>query len=313
MNHHPPEKVRATPIEACLQTTLLGILVSALLAAIKGITGIVGNSYALIADAIESTTDIFSSLIVYAGIKISTLPPDSNHPYGHGKAEPLAAILVSMGLYTAAIAITIQSIREILTPHHSPEPFTLIVLILVVVTKETLFRYVNRIGKEASSIVVQTDAWHHRSDAITSAAVFVGISVALIGGEGYAAADDYSAVFASGIILFNATRLMRPALAEVMDTAPNTGLEELIREVAFGVEGVRGLDLCLVRKMGFDFYVDLHVVVDDDLSVKESHWLAHQVKDALMRANPRISDVLIHIEPVTLDPRYDTKGGYRDR
>ncbi|MCB9769638.1 MAG: cation transporter [Candidatus Omnitrophica bacterium] len=311
MNEETTEPVTRDPIDFCLRTTLLGILINALLAATKGIAGVLGNSYALIADAIESTTDIFSSLVVYAGIKISSIPRDSNHPYGHGKAEPIAAILVSMGLYTAAIAITIQSFREILTPHHSPESFTLVVLVLVVLVKETLYRYVHRVGEAAESIVVQTDAWHHRSDAITSAAAFVGISLALIGGDGFESADDYAALFASGIIIFNATRLIRPALAEVMDSAPTSGVETAVRETALSVEGVRGVDLCLVRKMGFDFYVDLHVVVDDDLTVREGHWLAHKVKDALMESNPRISDVLIHVEPVTIDPRYDPPEGFR--
>jgi len=289
-----------TPSQACLRSTLTGIVVSAILAVVKGIAGVVGNSYALIADAIESTTDIFSSLVVYGGIKIASIPRDSNHPYGHGKAEPLAAILVATGLYAAATGISIQSIREIVTPHHAPAPFTLVVLTLVVVTKEGLYRYVNRVGKAAGSIVVQTDAWHHRSDAITSAAAFIGIAWALIGGKGYEEADDWAALFASGIIVFNATRLIRPALAEIMDAAPDRAVEKEIREVASRVEKVRGLDVCWVRKMGLEYYVDLHVVVDGDLTVAEGHRIAHEVKDAVKEANPKVSDILVHIEPVAL-------------
>jgi cation diffusion facilitator family transporter len=291
---------RRDPTELCLRSTLVGIVSSALLVAVKGIAGVVGHSHALIADAIESTTDIFSSLIVFGGIKIAAIPPDANHPYGHGKAEPLAAILVSVGLYTAAAAITIQSIREVLNPQYAPAPFTLLVLVLVVITKEGLFRYVDKVGQSTGSTAVKTDAWHHRSDAITSAAAFVGILVAVVGGEGYEVADDWAALFASAIIAFNATWLIRPALAEIMDTAPDSDVEREVRDVAAAVPEVLGLDVCFVRKMGLDFYVDLHVVVDGDLTVSEGHRIAHKVKDAVKGSNPKISDILVHIEPVGL-------------
>ena len=293
-------KILMNPSELCLRSTLVGIVFSALLAAVKGIAGVVGHSTALIADAIESTTDIFSSLIVFGGIKIAAIPPDANHPYGHGKAEPLAAILVSVGLYTAAAAITIQSIREILSPQYAPAPFTLLVLILVIITKEGLFRYVDKVGQSTGSTAVKTDAWHHRSDAITSAAAVVGVLIAVVGGEGYEVADDWAALFASGIIAINATRLMQPALAEIMDTAPDSDVEREVREVAAGVPEVLGLDVCFVRKMGLEYYVDLHVVVDGDRTVSEGHRIAHNVKDAVKGSNPKISDILVHIEPVAL-------------
>jgi cation diffusion facilitator family transporter len=285
------------PLSACLRSTLLGILANAILAAVKGIAGVLGNSYALIADAVESTSDIVSSLIVFGGLKIASIPPDEDHPYGHGKAEPLAAMLVSIALFTAAVAITIESVREIVTPHHAPAAFTLVVLVAVVIVKESLYRYVGEVGEAAGSTAVKTDAWHHRSDAITSAAAFVGISVALMGGKGYESADDWAALAASGIILLNAIRLFKPALAEVMDTAPANGLDGKIRRAASSVAGVAGLDACIVRKMGLNFYVDLHVEVDENLSVRRGHEIAHDVKNAVMHALPSIADILIHIEP----------------
>lgn len=275
----------------------MGVLSNALLAAIKAIAGILGNSYALIADAIESTSDIASSLVVLGGIKIASTPADDNHPYGHGKAEPLAAMLVAVALCTAAVGIAIQSIREILLPHHSPAPFTLMVLVLVVIVKEWLFRFVFRAAEQAQSTVVKTDAWHHRSDAITSSAAFVGISIALIGGPGYESADDWAALLAACVIVFNGYRLLLPAVAEVMDAAPDPGIVEQVRDVAGHVQGVVGLDKCYIRKMGFEYYVDLHVVVNGEVSVRSGHKIGHDVKDAVRQANPKITDVLVHIEP----------------
>lgn len=295
--NQPPPPAAAHPASQGLRTTLIGILLNACLAAIKLAAGILGHSYALIADAIESTFDVFSSLVVWIGLKIASKPADREHPYGHGKAEPLAATAIALALLAAAIAIANQSVQEIKVPHHAPAPFTLLVLLLVMATKEVLFRFVFNVGQAVKSTAVKADAWHHRSDAVTSAAAFVGISVALIGGKGYEGADDWAALFASAIIGFNAYRLLRPALAELMDTAPSADLGADVRRVAGAVAGVVGLDKCYIRKMGFEFYVDLHVIVDGALSVRQGHWIAHQVKDAVRRSNPRIVEVLVHIEP----------------
>ncbi|MDL1892323.1 cation transporter [Sphingobacteriales bacterium CHB3] len=297
---HLSDNAQRHPAYRGLRSTFIGIVTNTLLAAIKGIAGVVGNSYALIADAIESTTDIASSFIVWGGLKISALPPDADHPYGHGKAEPLAAVVVSLTLIAAAIGIVIQSIREILTPHHAPASFTLVVLVLVVVTKEILFRFVFTVGQSMNSTAIKSDAWHHRSDAITSAAAFIGISVALIGGEGYESADDWAALFASSIIFVNAYRILRPALNEVMDAAPPADIEHRVRKAAQQVDGVLSLEKCFVRKVGFSHYVDLHVTVDGDLSVRHGHDIARNVKQAIQAANPNVAEALIHIEPSDL-------------
>jgi cation diffusion facilitator family transporter len=287
-------------LEKGLRSTILGILANAILAVIKGIAGVLGNSYALIADAIESTTDIASSLIVWGGLKISGIPPDIDHPYGHGKAEPLAATVVSLFLFAVATAIAIQSTREILIPHHAPAPFTLIVLVVVVITKESLFRFVFNVGKSLESTAVKSDAWHHRSDAITSAAAAIGISIALIGGPGYESADDWAALFASGIIAFNAFRILRPAVNEVMDAAPTSAIEQAIRQTAQQVKGVIGLEKCRIRKMGLVYYVDLHVTVEGHIAVREGHEIAREVKARILAAHANIADVLVHIEPSDL-------------
>jgi len=287
----------ATNLQTGARVALFGMIVNLIFAAAKILGGLFGNAYVLIADGIESTLDIAGSFIIWGGLKLAALPPDETHPYGHGKAEPIAAVIVAFGVLAAAAGLAIQSVREILTPHHGPAPFTLIILIVVIVIKEILFRYVNRIGRHAESTAVQTDAWHHRSDALTSAAAFIGISVALIGGEGWRSADDWAALFACAVIAANGIRLLRPALFEIMDTAPRGEIVDLVRKAAASVPGVVRIDKSFIRKMGLSFYVDLHVEVDGNISVREGHQIAHAVKRAIQENDPRIADVLVHIEP----------------
>jgi cation diffusion facilitator family transporter len=288
------------PARQGIRSTLVGIALNVCLAVGKALAGTLGHSYALIADAIESLSDVVSSLVVLIGLRVAMRPADENHPYGHGKAEPLAATIVSLALFAAAVTIAVESIHEIRTPHFTPAPFTLAVLAAVVFIKEVLFRYVIKVGETSHSIAVKTDAWHHRSDAITSGLAFVGISIALIGGPGWESADDWAALLASGIIMFNAYRLLRPAVLELTDSIPSTGLGEDVRHVAISVPGVLSLDKCFVRKMGFDYYIDLHAIVDRNMPVWQGHEVAHLVKDAIRTAHPEVVDVLVHIEPARL-------------
>lgn len=284
-------------LAAGARLALLGIVVNAVLAAAKIAAGIVGHAYVLVADGIESTLDIFSSLVIWFGLKVAAEPPDADHPYGHGKAEPLAAMIVSFVVLGTALALAVKSVREILTPHHAPAPFTLLVLVGVVVVKELLFRKVLAAGDTLESGAVKTDAWHHRSDAITSVAAFIGIGIALLGGPGWEAADDWAALFACGFIGWNGVRLLRTALHETMDPAPSPELEESVRKTAATVAGVAALDRCLIRKSGLEFFVDLHVGVSPELTVREGHKIAHAVRDAVRAEHPAITEVLVHIEP----------------
>ncbi|MEY2540824.1 MAG: hypothetical protein QOI22_426, partial [Verrucomicrobiota bacterium] len=272
-------------------------IVNLIFAAVKIFGGILGNAYVLIADGIESTLDIAGSFVIWSGLQIAARPPDETHPYGHGKAEPIAAVVVALFVLAAAAGLAFESVREILTPHHGPAPFTLAILIVVIVVKEILFRYVNRIGRHVESTAVQTDAWHHRSDALTSAAAFIGISIALIGGEGWQSADDWAALFACAVIAANGVRLLGPAFVEIMDAAPRGPIVDLVRKAAASVPGVIEIDKALVRKMGVQFYADLHVKVDGNISVREGHRIAHEVKRAIQQTDPRIADVLVHVEP----------------
>lgn len=291
---------RARVVESAARgarATLAAILVSAVLAATKIIAGITGYSYALIADGVESMLDIMSALVVLGTLRIAANPPNERYPYGYGKAETLGAFVIATGLLVAAVGIAIQSIREIVTPHHMPARWTLVVLGLVIITKEILFRFLSRTASEIESSSVGADAWHHRSDALTSAAAFIGISIALVGGAGYEAADDWAALFACAIIAFNGYRLFRGALRDVMDAAPPAALEYRIRDIASVVEGVEQVDKVLARRSGFGYFVDMHIEVDGRIPVRDGHEIAHRVKHALVDSSLRVLDANIHVEP----------------
>jgi cation diffusion facilitator family transporter len=287
-------------VDSGLKVSGSAIAINIILALVKISVGILGNAYALIADGIESTVDIFSSLIVWGSLRISTKPPDEDHPYGHGKAESLAGVAVALFLLGAAVLIVVQSIREIRTPHHAPAWYTLLILAAIILIKEFLFRRMFRVGEDINSSALKSDAWHHRSDALTSLAAFVGISIALIGGPGYEAADDWAALLACGVIIYNGFHLLRPALNEVMDAAVPGEIEKQVRQLASCVDEVIEIEKCRIRKSGLGLLMDIHVVVDGSLSVHQGHLIGHRVKDCLMDSELRIFDVIVHIEPDSL-------------
>lgn len=270
------------------------------LSLVKFIAGIVGHSHALVADAVESFADVFSSIIVWRGSVVAAKPADEQHPYGHGKAEPLAAAIVSGLMLVAAVWIATKAFDEIAIPHRTPKPFTLFVLVAVVIVKEILFRFVQREGVVVDNPAVRADALHHRSDAITSFAAFVGISVSLIGGENYRSADNWAAIAAACVIAWNGLRQLLPALSDLMDTAPDGEVRIKIRGIAETIPGVARVEKCFVRKMGHQFYVDMHLEVDPQMTVLCSHEIAHEVKDKIQETMPNVSDVLVHIEPLDI-------------
>ncbi|MEN9675008.1 MAG: hypothetical protein RIS76_904 [Verrucomicrobiota bacterium] len=284
-------------LQRALKATILGGVANFALAAAKLTGGILGHSQALVADAVESMADIVSSVIVWRGLVVAAQPPDDDHPYGHGKAESIATAIISTLLLMAAVGIGVSATREIFHAHQPPHPWTLGILIGVVIIKEGLYRIAARVGQETSSSAVTSDAWHHRSDAITSFAAAIGITVAWIGGPAWAAADDVAAVFAAGIIGWNGWRLLRPALLDLMDTTPDPALALAIRSVAESVSGVNNVEKVLVRRMGWELLVDMHVRVEPQMTVAAAHGIAHQVKDAIRESHPAVRDVLIHIEP----------------
>jgi len=274
-----------------------GLLVNALLVLVKFIAGIVGHANALVADAVESSADIFSSLIVWMGLSIAARPADEDHPYGHGKAEPLAAAIVSLMLLGAATGISIMAIREILRPHHLPAAFTLFVAASVIIVKEILYQRVARVGREVGSTVIAADAWHHRADAVSSLAAFVGISIAILGGPGWEAADDWAALVAAVLVAVNGVRTLRPAISGLMDAAPDHTVKARVLTAAMGVKGVRNVENLNVRGSGLGFHVDLHVQADPSMSLEDAHEIAATVKYAIVEAMPNVVKVLVHMEP----------------
>lgn len=292
--------------QKAIKTVYFSIVGNTALALIKGVSGVFGNSYALIADAIESTSDIFSSLLVLFGLKYAKRPADENHPYGHGKIEPLITFIVVGFLVTSATIIAYESIQNIQTPHKTPKFWTLYILGAIILWKEISYQIVMKKSRETHSSSLKADAWHHRSDAITSVMAFVGISIALIFGKGYETADDWAALLASGFILYNSYLIFRPALGEVMDEHLYDDLVEEIREKSMEVNGIVGTEKCFVRKSGMRYHVDLHAMVDAGISVKEGHDISHQLKDHLEANIPNLCHVLIHIEPDDLG-EFDTE------
>jgi cation diffusion facilitator family transporter len=290
--------MNVTQQQSAIKATYFSLIGNVCLAFVKGLAGILGNSYALIADAIESTTDIFSSFLVLFGLKYANKPADENHPYGHGRAEPLITFIVVGFLITSATIIAYESIQNITTPHDAPKSWTLILLAAIILWKEFSFRKVMKRAIETNSSSLKADAWHHRSDAITSVAAFIGISIAVLFGNGYESADDWAALFASGFILYNSYLIFRPALGEIMDEHLHHDLIDDIRRYSTEVSGVIDTEKCLVRKAGMVYIVDLHIEVEGSLSVFDGHEIAHRLKDHLMKKLPGIADVHIHVEPV---------------
>lgn len=283
--------------EKAVKATWFSIAGNTALAILKGAAGVFGNSYALVADAIESTADIFASLLVLFGLKYASRPADDNHPYGHGRVEPLVTFLVVGFLITSATVIAYESVINIRTPHELPRPWTLFVLGGIIVWKEISFRIVMKRSRETGSSSLAADAWHHRSDAITSIAAFIGISIALILGRGYEAADDWAALFAAAFILYNSYHIFRPALGEIMDEHRYDEMRDRVRSLSVEVPGILDTEKCYIRKAGMRFHVDLHAIVDGTISVREGHDLAHRLQEHLQAEIPELGQVLIHVEP----------------
>ncbi|MFN9365157.1 MAG: cation diffusion facilitator family transporter [Planctomycetota bacterium] len=287
----------ASEVPALTSVPLIGVAVNAALAMLKIVAGIFGNSYALIADGLESTSDIVTSLIVWGGLRVAATPADERHPYGYGKAEALSGSVAALALLVAAVIIAVQSIREIFTPHHLPHWSTLLVLVAVIITKELLARWMGQIGSAENSSSLQADAWHHRSDAITSLAAFVGITIGLIGGPGYEPADDWAALLACLVIGFSGIRLLRASVREVLDAAPPAVFEQQVRELALPIPGVKAIEKCRIRKSGLRYFIEIHVEVDGRATVHEGHVIGGKVRRALRESSLRIADAFVHIEP----------------
>ncbi|MDD2474301.1 MAG: cation diffusion facilitator family transporter [Dysgonamonadaceae bacterium] len=278
-------------------TILVSLFGNVVLFFIKLITGILGHSFAIIADAVESLSDVISSFLIYIGLKISAKPSDEDHPFGHGKVEPIVSFIVALFLVGSAGFIASQAIDNLQSPQKMPNPYTLVVLAAIIIYKEFFYQYVNRKSEETSSTSLKADAWHHRSDAITSLAAFIGIGMALLLGEGYEKLDDWAALVASLIIVINAYFVFRPALGELLDEQKYDDLIDKVRDVAENVDGVIDTEKCFIRKFGMRYVVDIHVRVSAQISVVEGHTIGHAVQYAVQENIPEVEHVFTHVEP----------------
>jgi cation diffusion facilitator family transporter len=276
---------------------ILTVIVNITLMLVKIITGVVGHSYALIADGIESGSDIITSLVTWVGFHFSLKPADKEHPYGHGKFESLAGVFSGFSLIAAAGVIAYHSVKEIMTPHLSPSWFTLPVLIIIVIVKEALSRKVLGANDSVSSNALKGDAWHHRSDAITSAAAAVGIAIALFGGPGYEMADDWGALLACIIILINGILIIKASMHDVLDGAVEQASIDAVHKLTSEIPSVENVEVVKIRKSGIGWFVDMHVWVQPQMTIVDGHALSHKIKAAIMESNKLVYDVMIHLEP----------------
>ncbi len=283
--------------KTAIKSAILSIIGNVVLAIVKGVGGFFGHSDALLADAIESTSDVFSSLFVLLGIRYAAKPADDNHPYGHGRAEPLFTFMVVGFLLISATLIISNSVRNIHNTQSTPELYTLYIVGIIIIIKEGLFQFVKKRSIKTNSSILLAEAWHHRTDAITSLVTFLGIGMSLFFGPEYAFFDDWAAIIAACIIVYNAYRLLRPALGEIMDEHLHQELVEEIRNICIEIPDVIDTEKCFVRKTGMTYHVDLHLIVDENLTVKKGHDIAHRVKDIIQLQKPEIADILIHVEP----------------
>jgi len=275
-----------------------GMALNIALAVIKVGGGLLGHAYALVADGVESLTDVAISILIWAGFQWAARPPDADHPYGHGKAEAVSGLFTASVILAASFGIGWHAVAEIRDPHQVPRWWTLAILAAVVATKVIFSRRLEAVSRDTESTALGAEAWHHLSDALTSAAAFIGIAIAVLGGPAYAAADGWAALVASLVIAFSGFGIFRKALNEVMDIAVPAELENQVRAIALRVPGVAELDKCRVRKSGLSYLVDIQIRVRGELSVRQGHEIAHVVKDTLLASYLKVSDVSVHVEPV---------------
>ncbi|HEY1764055.1 MAG TPA: cation diffusion facilitator family transporter [Opitutaceae bacterium] len=292
--HHASTADRA---EKGARLILRGMALNAVVGGVKVGGGLLGGAYALVADGVESLCDIAISVLTWAGIRWAAQPPDRKHPYGHGKAESVSALLTAVVLLGAAGGIGWHAVNEIRAPQQVPDWWTLVILGGVFGAKLVFSRRLNAVGRDTESTALGAEASHHLSDALTSAAAFIGISIAVIGGPRYAAADGWAALAAAAVIAVNGFNIFIRALDEVMDMAVPDELENEVRTLAASVPGVVSLHRCRVRKSGLSYLVDIQIRVDADLTVRAGHAISHAVKDTLLASGLRVSDVTVHVEP----------------
>jgi cation diffusion facilitator family transporter len=279
------------------QAAWLGLTINLLLGLTKLIGGIVGDSFALISDSINSLGDVVATVVVLVAVRIAQQPADDEHPYGHTRAEAIAGSTVSVLIMVSALGIGWEALQRLTLKHSLPEAWTLWIAGTNVVIKEFLYRYKVRIGRRTGSSAMIANAWDHRSDAFCALAVLLGLATVRWGNGRWMWADEVAALVVVGAILFSSLRLYRVSASELMDLQADGTLVDQVRTMASTIPGVRGVEKLWIRKSGIEYFVDIHLEVDPQLTVAEGHRIGHVVKDRLTGCFASIRDVLVHLEP----------------
>ena len=277
--------------------TWIGLLVNLLLSLLKFTVGLLGSSQAVVADAVHSLSDLGTDLAVLLGVKFWSAPPDESHPYGHGRIETLLTAAIGTVLAVVAFGIGYKALVTMQEMHlKQPSAIAIVGSIVSVVLKEALYRWTVRVGKQTKSSAVIANAWHHRSDAFSSVPALAAVSLAVVSPR-LAFIDHVGALAVSIIILKVSWSIMSPSLSQLADRATSRADRETIRRIALGIEGVQAVHAIRTRNLGSGLYVDLHVLVDGDMTVRKGHEISSAVRSALEAGGPDVLDVVVHLEP----------------
>jgi cation diffusion facilitator family transporter len=275
--------------------------INLVLGLVKLMGGIVGDCFALIADAVNSLGDVVTNVVLLVALRLAQQPPDAEHPYGHSRAEGIAASNIAVVVVVSACFVGWEAIQRLYLKHELPATWTLWIAGINVIIKEGLYHYKIRVGKRTGSLAIIANAWDHRSDALCALAVLVGLSVVLFGGSNYLWADEVASLIVVCIILWSGFKLIRCSTSELMDVQANPEFVEGIRDEATAVDAVKAIETLWVRKSGLEYFADIHIQVDPDISVAEGHRIGHKVKDRLLAKFNNLRDVLVHLEPYQTD------------
>ncbi len=279
------------------KVALAGMIVSSGLAVVKIVTGLFAGSTSVVADGLESAGDVLASGFVFLGLTLAAKPADSDHPYGHGRAETLTGLLVGLMLAAAGIAISFHAIRMVGEPSLPPAAYAVWPLMGSIAVKAVLSGVKYRIGKTIGSAALAADAWNDAVDIVSGLAALAAVSLTLYDPQRFLAADHYGGFVVGVIVIFTGLRVARDTGLQLMDTMPDARMMRTIRDVAQKVSGVEGVEKCFARKTGLQYHVDLHLEVDPDISVRSSHDIAERVRQRIRQDVNWVADVLVHVEP----------------
>ncbi|MGI5863269.1 MAG: cation diffusion facilitator family transporter [Myxococcales bacterium] len=279
------------------RVTVVGMLLNVVLAGLKLVAGIVGNSQAVVADAVHSFSDLATDVAVLIGMRFWSAPADEEHPHGHGRIETMVAAIIGVALGAAGVGIGYQGIATIDEPHaEAPGMIALAAALLSIVSKEWLYRWTVGVGRKAKSQAVIANAWHHRSDALSSLPAAVAVGVAALW-PALAIVDHIGAVLVAGFIVHAAWKITAPALGQLIDGGAPAPVRAEISSIALATPGVRLVHAVRTRYVGSGLHIDLHIQVDPEMSVREGHSISEEVKRRLIGDGPEVLDAIVHLEP----------------